>query len=100
MNVPLRHASASQQNMIVDCDIHPAYRTPADLHPFLPARWREHMTTFGEHLRQGLSGQLAWPRMMAACMRLDAFPQAGPPGCDLELMRRQHLDATGSSTGC
>ena len=85
--------------MIVDCDIHPAYRTPADLHPFLPARWREHMTTFGEHLRQGLSGQLAWPRMMAAGMRLDAFPEAGPPGSDLELMRRQHLDANGVEYG-
>ena len=84
---------------IVDCDIHPAYRTPADLHPFLPARWREHMTTFGEHLRQGLSGQLAWPRMMAAGMRVDAFPEAGPPGSDLELMRRQHLDANGVEFG-
>ena len=71
MNVPFQHAGASQHLMIVDCDIHPAYRTPADLHPFLPARWREHMTTFGEHLRQGLSGQLAWPRMMASGMRLD-----------------------------
>ena len=67
MNVPVRHAAARRRSStIVDCDIHPAYRTPADLHPFLPARWREHMTTFGEHLRQGLSGQLAYPRMMAA----------------------------------
>jgi hypothetical protein len=99
MNVPFQHAGASQHLMIVDCDIHPAYRTPADLHPFLPARWREHMTTFGEHLRQGLSGQLAWPRMMAAGMRLDAFPEAGPPGSDLELMRRQHLDANGVEYG-
>ena len=99
MNVPFQHAGALQHLMIVDCDIHPAYRTPADLHPFLPARWREHMTTFGEHLRQGLSGQLAWPRMMAAGMRLDAFPEAGPPGSDLELMRQQHLDANGVEYG-
>ena len=104
MNVPLRHPSsahngAAQQLTIVDCDIHPAYRTPADLHPFLPARWREHMTTFGEHLRQGLSGQLAWPRMMAAGMRLDAYPEQGPPGSDLALMRRQHLDANGVEYG-
>src|SRR5882672_3342623 len=99
MNVPLRHQTAAQKLAIVDCDIHPAYRTPADLHPFLPARWREHMTTFGEHLRQGLSGQLAWPRMMAAGMRIDAFPEDGPPGSDLELMRRQHLDANGVEYG-
>ena len=58
------------------------------------------MTTFGEHLRQGLSGQLAWPRMTASGMRVDAFPeQDGPPGSDLELMRRQHLDANGVEVG-
>jgi predicted TIM-barrel fold metal-dependent hydrolase len=99
MNVPLRHATASAQLAIVDCDIHPAFRRPSDLHPFLPARWREHMSTFGEHLRQGLSGQLAWPRMMAAGMRVDAFPDEGPPGSDLALMRRQHLDANGVEYG-
>ncbi len=63
MNIPVRHATAATKLTIVDCDIHPAFRKPSDLYPFLPARWREHMTTFGEHLRQGLSGQLAWPRM-------------------------------------
>src|SRR5207237_1227856 len=62
-------------------------------------RWREHMAMFGEHLRQGLSGQLQWPRMMAAGMRIDAFPEDGPPGSDLELMRRQHLDANGVEYG-
>ncbi len=99
MNVPLRQASPALGLTIVDCDIHPAYRSPKDLHPFLPARWREHMAMFGEHLRQGLSGQLAWPRMMASGMRLDAFPNEGPPGSDLALMRRQHLDANGVECG-
>ena len=64
MNIPVRHATAATKLAIVDCDIHPAFRKPSDLYPFLSARWREHMTTFGEHLRQGLSGQLAWPRMI------------------------------------
>ena len=72
MNLPVRPATASSRLTIVDCDIHPAFRAPADLHPFLPARWRDHMTTFGEHLRQGLSGQLAYPRMTAAGMRVGA----------------------------
>ena len=99
MNIPVREVTAAQRLMIVDCDIHPAYRSPADLHPFLPARWREHMATFGEHLRQGLSGQLAWPRMMASGMRVDAFPKDGPPGSDLALMRRQHLDPNGVEYG-
>jgi uncharacterized protein len=99
MNIPLRHTGTQAKLTIVDCDIHPAYRKPTDLFPFLPARWREHMTTFGEHLRQGLSGQLAWPRMMASGMRLDAFPDEGLPGSDLELMRKQHLDPNGVEYG-
>jgi predicted TIM-barrel fold metal-dependent hydrolase len=99
MNIPVRDVTASSVLAIVDCDIHPAFRQPSDLHPFLPVRWREHMTTFGEHLRQGLSGQLCWPRMMAAGMRRDAFPDQGLPGSDLALMRAQHLDANGVEYG-
>ena len=99
MNIPVRHATAATKLTIVDCDIHPAMRKPSDLYPFLSARWREHMTTFGEHLRQGLSGQLAWPRMSASGLRVDAFPEDGPPGSDLELMRRQHLDLNGVEVG-
>ena len=44
-------------------------------------------------------GQLAWPRMMASGMRLDAFPEQGPPGSDLDLMRSQHLDPLGIEFG-
>src|SRR4029079_7981781 len=84
---------------IVDCDIHPAFKKPSDLYPFLSARRREHMTIFGEPLRQGLSGNLAWPRMTALGLRVDAFPEKGPPGSDLELMRRQHLDLNGVEYG-
>jgi predicted TIM-barrel fold metal-dependent hydrolase len=99
MNIPVRHATAASKLKIVDCDIHPAFKKPSDLYPFLPVRWREHMVTFGEHLRQGLSGNLAWPRMTALGLRVDAFPEEGPPGSDLELMRRQHLDPNGVEIG-
>src|SRR5690348_4385352 len=99
MNIPVRNVAASQTLAVVDCDIHPAFRKPSDLHPFLPMRWREHMTTYGEHLRQGLSGQIMWPRMMAAGMRKDAFPEDGFPGSDLDLMRKQHLDPNGVEYG-
>jgi hypothetical protein len=37
--------------------------------------------------------------MMASGMRADAFPEQGPPGSDLELMRKQHLDANGVEIG-
>lgn len=58
MNAPLRETRAAQKLMIVDCDIHPIQRSSADLHPFLSARWREHMATFGPHIRQGLADAL------------------------------------------
>jgi len=99
MNVAVRQKAAAQRLAIVDCDIHPAFRAPADLHPFLPERWREHMKTFGEHVRHGLTGQLPYPRMMASGMRADSFPEQGPPGSDLELMRRQHLEQNGVEIG-
>ena len=99
MNVQVREPKSAQKLMVVDCDIHPAQRTPNDLNPFLPARWREHMVTFGAHLRHGLTGQLPYPRMVAGGMRVDSFPEQGPPGCDLDLMRTQHLDANGIECG-
>jgi predicted TIM-barrel fold metal-dependent hydrolase len=99
MNITVRQKAATQRLTIVDCDIHPAFRSPKDLHPFLSEHWREHMTTLGEHLRNGLSGQLPYPRMTASGMRVDAFPEQGPPGSDIELMRRQHLDANGVEVG-
>src|SRR5262249_33215090 len=94
MNIAVRQANATQRLQVVDCDIHPVYRTTAELHPFMSARWREHMATFGTHFRHGLTGQLPYPRMMAAGMRMDSFPEdGGAPGSDLDLMRKQHLDA-------
>jgi uncharacterized protein len=98
--VPEREVKTAQKLGFVDCDIHPVQRTPKDLHPYLSARWREHADTFGAHLCQGLVGQLPFPRMMAAGMRADSYPSnGGPPGSDLELMQRQHLDLNGCETG-
>ena len=37
MNIAVRQTTAAQQLKIIDCDIHPAYRTPAELHPFMSA---------------------------------------------------------------
>lgn len=104
MNAPsplnARDAKAAQRLMIVDCDIHPIQNSMADLHPWLPRQWQEHMATFGPHVRQGLSERIMWPRMMANGQRADAYPaNGGPPGSDYELMRRQHLDPNGIEHG-
>lgn len=85
---------------IVDCDIHPNFRSADDLSPFLSAHWRDHWREYGAHLRQGLSSTLAHPRMTPAVARADAWPPGGgPPGSDLDFMRRQHLDAYGIEHG-
>ena len=100
MNIPVLERTVAQKLAVVDCDIHPVQRSNADLHPFLEKRWRDHMATFGPHVRQGLSSQLAYPRMMASGMRADSYPSnGGPPGSDLELMRRQYLDPGGVEFG-
>ena len=98
--VPERQVKTAQKLGFVDCDIHPVQRSPKDLYPYLEERWREHIENFGGHLCQGLAAQLPFPRMMASGMRADAYPSnGGPPGCDLELMQRQHLDLNGCATG-
>ena len=91
MNIPVRHATAATKLAIVDCDIHPAFRKPSDLYPFLPAQWREHMITFGEHLRQGLSGQLAWPRMIGLGPPRRCVSRGRPAGL------RSRVDAAAAS---
>ena len=102
MNKPVaeRETKTAQKLGFVDCDIHPVQRTAKDLFPYLSTRWREHAETFGAHLCQGVVGQLPFPRMMAAGMRADSYPaNGGPPGSDLDMMRRQHLDANGCEVG-
>ena len=100
MNAPLRQTKATQKLMYVDCDIHPIQRAPSDLYPYLSRQWIEHYETFGPHIRAGMTGAQVLPRMMAAGQRADAYPaNGGPPGCDLDLMVRQHLDPTGVEVG-
>ena len=101
MNMPVleRNVQGKSKLSFVDCDIHPIQRSEKDLHPYLSAHWREHMSTFGGHVRQGLIGQVMHPRMMAAGQRADSYPKnGGPPGSDLELMQQQHLDFNGVET--
>lgn len=100
MNAPLRQTTAAQKLMIVDCDIHPIQHSQKDLYPWLSKRWIEHYETFGPHVRVGVNGSQVYPRMSYAGQRADAYPSnGGPPGCDLELMQRQHLDPVGVEWG-
>jgi predicted TIM-barrel fold metal-dependent hydrolase len=81
---------------VIDCDIHPAMRSWAEIHPFLAQRWIDHLATYGSHLRHAFSETLSHPRMSPDAARTDAYPEeGGPPGSSLSLLRKQHLDANG-----
>jgi predicted TIM-barrel fold metal-dependent hydrolase len=103
MNIAVREQTSDPQATrlaVVDCDIHPQVRSPADLQKYLPERWRKHMATYSNHVRQALSETLAYPRMTPDVARRDAWPaNGGPPGSDLEFMRQQHLDLNGVEYG-
>ncbi len=85
---------------LVDCDIHPTVRSMKDLHPYMSARWREHLDTFGQRFRQAFYASTAFPKATPQLARRDAWPEDGsPPGSDLAMMQRQHLDANGIDRG-
>src|SRR5689334_15007016 len=100
MNAPVLDKSLQTRLSIVDCDIHPDQKSAETLSKYLPQRWQEHSKMFGQHNRQGLVGQLGYPRMMANGRRADSYPPAGgPPGSDLAFMKQQHLDPNGVEFG-
>jgi uncharacterized protein len=75
---------------VIDCDIHPALKSPKALHPYLAERWRKQRDTIGE---QGFSGSY-YPRANPNAARTDSWPPSGlPPGSDLDFTRYQLLDA-------
>jgi predicted TIM-barrel fold metal-dependent hydrolase len=90
-----RSVTASAQAGIVDCDVHPAFSSPAELMGFLPERWRSHLATFGARQTQPFVGIIPYPRMTTGNgARGDAWPpNGGPPASDLAFFQRHHLDA-------
>ncbi len=79
---------------IADCDLHLGPRSIVDLYPFLPARWRRHIETYGMAHRTGFAeGAPAFPKSAPMAARRDAWPPDGsPPGTNLDFTRAQHLD--------
>src|SRR5215469_10021164 len=74
---------------VIDCDIHPALKSPKALHPYLSERWRHHRDTIGD---RGFGGAY-YPRANPNAARTDSWPPSGlPPGSDLDFMRYQLLD--------
>ncbi len=91
--------AARERVAIIDCDIHNAIPNVGALFPHMAERWRRHAQTIGMRGRIALAAGYAYPKSSPEACRVDAWPQSGPPGSDLELMRRQHLDPLGIETG-
>ena len=104
---PARDADADQRPgtdaqtrlKIIDGDVHPALRSIADLKAFLPPRWREHLEIYGSRRKLGMSYE-PYPKSAPRACRRDAWPEDGSyPGSDLDLIRKQYLDAYGIEYG-
>ncbi len=103
MNViarPLVETADASRTSVIDCDIHPARRSAAELAPFLEKRWQEHAATFGTGRRLGYQDGVAFPKGQPYAARRDAFPpEGGQPGSSLSFMQAQHLDPNGVAFG-
>ena len=78
---------------IIDCDVHPAPRSPAELLDYLPDRYQGKV---GDMLRNWFrmnrgTGVLTGFGALATGMRRDAMPKSGPGGSDPSLMDEQLL---------
>ena len=73
---------------MIDCDIHNKITVEA-LHRHLPERWRNYHRQFG---RRVFSGDF-YPKATPLAARTDTWPpDGGPPGSNLDFLRRQLLD--------
>ena len=75
-------------------------KAKSEITKYLSERWRKHYDTYGAHIKQAYTGSMAYPRMSPDTARGDAWPpNGGPPGSDLDFMRKQHLDANNIEVG-
>src|SRR5215212_3337331 len=81
---------AAPSGRVIDCDIHNAVPSVQALFPYLSEYWRETIE------QTGFDGatDTAYPPGASLSARPESAPEGGgPPGCDLELIRSQALDA-------
>jgi uncharacterized protein len=80
---------------VVDTDIHPMMLA-APLRERIPERWRRHYDDFGVRV---VAPPAIYPRVRNSGYRVDAWPDGGFPGSDLDLLREQLLDEHGVQYG-
>ncbi len=82
---------------LIDCDVHPAPRTPSELLDYLPDRYQGTVARMLKNwfrMNRG-TGVFTGFGALATGMRRDAMPQSGPGGSDPALMERQLLEQAG-----
>ena len=80
---------------LIDCDVHHARSTDAELLEYLSIAWREYVSDRGPAGTVPLTVQDGFPNPHGF-MRADTYPEGGgEPGSDLDTMRRQLLDSNG-----
>lgn len=80
---------------LVDADVHP-FPLPKDILLRLDEPWRSQFERFGVRVA---SPPMFYPRVRNSGYRLDAWPDGGFPGSDLQLLRAQLLDEYGVDYG-
>ncbi len=79
---------------VVDCDVHHARNTDAELVEYLSRGWREYVTDRGPAGPVPLTVQDGFPNPHGF-MRADSYPEGGgEPGSDYPTMRKQLLEAS------
>jgi uncharacterized protein len=88
-------AANRTDHMIVDSDIHP-HALPREILPRLSAQHRRRWEMFGSRIP---GPPEIYPRVRNSGFRLDAWPEGGFPGSDLQMVRDQLLDEYGVDYG-
>jgi uncharacterized protein len=74
---------------LIDFDVHNALASAGELKKYLPARWHR---AYDEGSGVGSARWMQFGAARLGVFRADAWPESGPPGSDLDLMREQLLD--------
>jgi predicted TIM-barrel fold metal-dependent hydrolase len=79
----------------IDCDIHPAVPSTTALLPYLPEYWHDQF--LNRHIERSPFTLMSYPPNAPASCRPDWRVENGLPGSDVAALRRQALDAFGTS---
>ncbi len=72
---------------VIDVDVHPVFKSPAEMREYLPSRWH-HLTRHTTRIPVRID-------TINNGMRVDSRPDEGPAGSDPNLLKRQLLDEAG-----